>query len=465
MNTANIHVPDGWYSLVSTGHHVHAVPDPESVVAASEIGVNVCAARPGQVAVTIDLAYRPPTDHVPRGWTLAASGTFIAATLLRIETPDGVVHDEFGGLAQIILPSEITYRMFRRFRDDTGLEQHLFELTPAMMLDPQGLPARIDVPEHGELNPDDNTGWQVACPTSTPGSSVLDSGREANRAEALRALVDAGLSLTQRETPDAGPLSPIFVCLGAEFAWVKGFGDPALSKSDLAQVVLDGVEGERHQALERVADAATRASRPPVRYATEPSSVMRHWNRIAAWFETNVPNYVITGADETRIADAQRRTGVKWPSELVELFRCVDGLPREPWMALFPGYELFGLDAMLDERDMMTDIWQTGDAENDPDRVIANTAGEAAWTFVDEFIPIAGMDGYFLFVDARPGELNGCVTVFDKVNADDAGPRWFSISALLDDLATSLESGRPFDGGWRPSIVDGRLQWDIEVER
>jgi hypothetical protein len=241
VNTANIHVPDGWYSLVSTGHHVHAVPDPESVVAASEIGVNVCAARPGQVAVTIDLAYRPPTDHVPRGWTLAASGTFIAATLLRIETPDGVVHDEFGGLAQIILPSEITYRMFRRFRDDTGLEQHLFELTPAMMLDPQGRPARIDVPEHGELNPDDNTGWQVACPTSTPGSSVLDSGREANRAEALRALVDAGLSLTQRETPDAGPLSPIFVCLGAEFAWVKGFGDPALSKSDLAQVVLDGV--------------------------------------------------------------------------------------------------------------------------------------------------------------------------------------------------------------------------------
>ncbi|OZC62787.1 hypothetical protein CH267_00035 [Rhodococcus sp. 06-621-2] len=448
---------------MSTGHHVHAVPDPASVVAASDIGVNVSAARPGLVAVSIDLAYRPPNDHVPTGWTLESAGKFIAATPLRVETPDGVVHDEFADLTQIILPSEISYRMFRRFRQDTGLEQHLFELTPAMMLDAKGRPARIDVPGHAEPDPDDNTRWQVACPTSTPGSSVLVSGQETNRAEALRVLVDRGLSLLQRETPDAGPLSPIFVSLGSEFAWVKGFGDPALSKSDLAQVVLDGIEGERRQALERVADAATRASRPPVRYATEPSSVTRQWNRIAAWFETKLPKYVITGADSTRIADAQRRTRAEWPSELVELFRCVDGLPREPWMVLFPKYELFGLDAMLDEHGLMTDIWQTGDAENDPDRVISTTAGEAAWTFLDEFIPIAGMDGYFLFVDTRPGELNGCVTVFDKVNSDDAGPQWLSISALLDDLATSLETAAPFDGGWRHEIVEGHLQWDFPV--
>ena len=100
-------------------------------------------------------------------------------------------------------------------------------------------------------------------------------------------------------------------------------------------------------------------------------------------------------------------------------------------------------------------------AQNECDRVISTTAGEAAWTFVDEFIPIAGMDGYFLFVDARPGELNGCVTVFDKANSDDAGPQWLSISALLDDLATSLETGEPFDGGCRHAVVGGLLEWDI----
>lgn len=461
MNTANIAVPDGWYTLVSTGHEAHGVPSPTAVVAASTVGVNVSAARPGQVSVTIEVAYRPPTDHVPKGWTLAASGTFIAATLLRVETPDGIVHDEFPDFAQIILPSEITYRMFRRFRDDTGLEQHLFELTPAMMLDPNGRPALIEVPEHVVPDRDDIVRWEVACPTSTPGASVMINGRGADRAEALRAVVDAGLNLLHSESPDAGPLSPVFVALGGEFAWVRGFGDSALSKSDLAQVVVDGIEGERRSAVERAAAFSTRESRPPVKYSTQLSSVTQQWNRIAAWFENNVPNYVVTGADETRIAAAQRRTGVEWPGELIELFRCVDGLPREPWIALLPKYELFGLDAMLDERKLMTDIWQTADAENDPDRVISNTAGEAAWTFLDEFIPIAGMDGYFLFVDTRPGELNGCVTVFDKVDSDDAGPQWFSISALLDDLATSLETGEPFDGGWRHAIVNGRLQWDI----
>ncbi|MCZ4518033.1 SMI1/KNR4 family protein [Rhodococcus ruber] len=461
MNTANIAVPDGWYTLVSTGYEAHGVPSPTSVVAASDFGVNVSAARPGQVSVTIEVAYRPPTDHVPKGWTLEASGTFVAATLLRVETPDGIVHDEFPDFAQIILPSEMTYRMFRRFRDDTGLEQHLFELTPAMILDAKGRPARFETTQHAQPDPDDVTRWEVACPTSTPGASVMINGVGTDRAEALRAVVDNGVSLLHRESPDAGPLSPVFVALGGEFAWVRGFGDSTLSKSDLAQLVLDGIAGERRSAVERAAAFSTRASRPPVKYSTQPSSVTEQWNRVADWFDANLPNYVISGADETRIADAQRRTGVEWPSELIELFRCVDGLPRTPWMAMFPKYELFGLDAMLDDREMMTDIWQTGDAENDPDRVISTTAGEAAWTFVDEFIPIAGMDGYFLFVDTRPGELNGCVTVFDKVNSDDAGPQWLSISALLDDLATSLETGTPFDGGWNHAVVDGRLEWDI----
>jgi hypothetical protein len=47
VNTANVRVADGWYSLVSTGHHVRSVPDPAAVIAASDIGVKVSAARPG----------------------------------------------------------------------------------------------------------------------------------------------------------------------------------------------------------------------------------------------------------------------------------------------------------------------------------------------------------------------------------------------------------------------------------
>lgn len=459
MNTANIEIPEGWYTLISTGARVRAVPSPAAVVSASPNGVSVSGAAPGRVAVTIEVAYRPPTDHIPRGWSLEASGTFDAVAPLRVETPDGLVHEEFTDLAQIILPSEITYRMFRRFREDTGLEQHLFELTPAMKLDAQGRLAQIEAAEPAATDSVDAGRWHVACPTSTPGQSVATSGQEASRDEALHAIVETGLSLLRRETPDASRLSPIFVALDSEFAWVRGFGDPMASKADLTQLILDAIDGERRNAVDRAATAATRATRPPVRYPTPSSSVTQQWGRIAAWFEKTVPSYVITGADEERIAEVQNRTGVEWPDELIELFRCVDGLPREPWMALFPQYELFGLDAMLQDRAMMTEIWQRGDAENDPTRVIERTAGKAAWTFLDEFIPIAGLDGYFLVVDTRPGELNGCITVFDKVNSDDAGPQWNSISALLADLADSLETGAPFDSGWRPGIVDGRLEW------
>lgn len=460
VNTANIAVPKGWYTLVSTGERVRAVPSPVSVVSASPTGVSVSASSPGQVAVTIDMAYRPPTDHVPKGWTLEASGTFDAVAPLRVETPDGVVHEEFVDLAQIILPSKVTYRMFRRFREDTGLEQHLFELTPAMMLDEQGRPRRIVAPEETPTDTDDAVRWEVACPTSTPGRSVAIIGREATRADALRVIIDTGLDLLHRETAEAGPLSPIFVALGSEFAWVRGFGDPAASKADLTQFVLDAIEGERHAAVERAAATATRAARPPVRYSTPSSDVRQQWDRIAAWFRKTIPNFIITGADDERIAEVAQQTGVEWPSELVELFRCVDGLPREPWMALFPQHELFGLDAMLDERALMTDIWQSGDAQNDPTRVVEGTAGKAAWTFLDEFIPIAGLDGNFLFVDTRPGELYGCVTIFDKVDSDGGGPQWISISALLANLAESLETGAPFAGGWRHEIVEGRLQWE-----
>ena len=342
-----------------------------------------------------------------------ASGTFDAVTPLRVEAPDGVVHEGFDNLAQIISPSEVTYRMFRRFREDSGLEQHLFELTPAMKLAEHGRLGCSSAVEETSTDTEDTVRWEVARPTSTLGRSVGITGREASRDDALRAIIETGLHLLHQETPDAGPLSPIFVALDSEFAWVRGFGDPAASTADAAQFVLDAIEGERRTAVERAAAAATRAGRPPVRYSTPSSDVTQEWKRIAEWFRNAMPDYVIRGADGKRIPEVEQQTGVQWPSELVELFRCVDGLPREPWMSLFPQHELLGLDAMLDERALMTDIWQSGDAENDPTRVIEGAAGKAAWTFLDEFIPVAGLDGNFLFVD-----------------------------------------------GWRHEIVEGHLQWE-----
>ncbi|AOW93302.1 hypothetical protein BFN03_13330 [Rhodococcus sp. WMMA185] len=63
-----------------------------------------------------------------------------------------------------------------------------------------------------------------------------------------------------------------------------------------------------------------------------------------------------------------------------------------------------------------------------------------------------------MVVDTRPGPLHGCVTEFEKVDADDRGPRCVSISAMLADLAGSLETGVEFDE-WIPVVFDDRLEW------
>lgn len=86
-----------------------------------------------------------------------------------------------------------------------------------------------------------------------------------------------------------------------------------------------------------------------------------------------------------------------------------------------------------------------------------SSAGETAYTYLPEFIPSAGRDGNLLVVDVRPGDLHGCITESDKVDTDAAGPRWVSLSAMLTDLANSLETGASFDGRWKAAVTDGRL--------
>lgn len=44
-----------------------------------------------------------------------------------------------------------------------------------------------------------------------------------------------------------------------------------------------------------------------------------------------------------------------------------------------------------------------------------NNGRHGGFTYMPEFIPFAGLDGYLLFVDTGPGDLYGCVTEFDKV--------------------------------------------------
>ncbi|WP_238840805.1 SMI1/KNR4 family protein [Prescottella equi] len=200
-----------------------------------------------------------------------------------------------------------------------------------------------------------------------------------------------------------------------------------------------------------------------VMHATPAGSVSEQWGRIDRWLRANLPDVAFVGAASADIEAAARATGVEWPSELVELFGLVNGFAADHYVSVLPQHELFDVQRVVDERAMELEVWSEFDEEmGAPD--LESEAGDPAGTYHPAFVPFAGADGYLLVVDTRPGPLHGCITEFEKVDTDDAGPRWVSLSAMLTDLAGSLETGGKFGQGWFPSVVDGRLEWEYRPE-
>ncbi|MFD3596718.1 SMI1/KNR4 family protein [Nocardia sp. NPDC058640] len=252
------------------------------------------------------------------------------------------------------------------------------------------------------------------------------------------------------------------VQLGNEFATVRGFDDPNLSDDELSRRIEEeiGAQDERNKLLNTPAMQPARAdATAPTMSMEHLNSVTEQWARISTWLNANLPSVPLIGADPEQIDRAAEKTGTPWPEELSTLFTHINGFPHEHWLRLLPVHELFDLDRVVQEHQLELDIWREFDEETGRP---AAAAGDPAGTYLPQFLPFAGLDGNLLFVDTRPGPLHGCVTEFDKVDADDAGPRWTSLSAMLTDLAHSLETGTPFDQHWLPKVEAGELNWQFQ---
>ena len=104
--------------------------------------------------------------------------------------------------------------------------------------------------------------------------------------------------------------------------------------------------------------------------------------------------------------------------------------------------------------------------------VEAEPAGPTSGTFLEEFVPIAadGM-GDYLFIDERPGPESGCVREWDVDEGSRLPSLWPSLSAMLTDIADSLDTGEPALRGhaaragfftvsvYVPEVHDARLSW------
>ncbi|TFI44819.1 hypothetical protein E4P29_03400 [Rhodococcus sp. 1R11] len=145
------------------------------------------------------------------------------------------------------------------------------------------------------------------------------------------------------------------------------------------------------------------------------------------------------------------------PAEMEQWFLLVNSLGEHERHTLLPNLNLL-LAAQSDSfRAMFVQAW---DSASDGEAA-SRTAAVPAYGFIDDFVPLAERDAVALVVDVRQGELSGCVTVFDPVDADTNGPAFRSISALLEVLNDVLLRDSLFVGG-RPRFERGELSWDLQ---
>lgn len=199
-------------------------------------------------------------------------------------------------------------------------------------------------------------------------------------------------------------------------------------------------------------------------------AVEESWRRIVVWLNAHAPQ-TATGIRPPASAEVLRAAEAafprQWPQDLRDWYRLHDGASsRRLFTGVLPGYaELLSLERIVvasrDYEEIFNDLTeQDEDAFEDGSDADEASAGETAYRFLRSWVPIAE-DGTActMFVDCRDGEHHGCVTLFEREDADAGEPIWASVDAMLADLADALEHGRPC-AGWRPRVNDGVLEWE-----
>ncbi|WP_050768559.1 SMI1/KNR4 family protein [Rhodococcus erythropolis] len=304
------------------------------------------------------------------------------------------------------------------------------------------------------------TYWAVAQPGSVSGEVLVRDGYIVGDDAAIAQIAEAGVQLVAAAD---GSRPMIWVSLGSANVRVPGFADQTLDRAGLeAEIrrrVTEEENAQRRSAVEAMSEGSSHAR--SAMHSTPTSSVRDQWSRITEWLRVHFPATTITGADRRSVDAAMAKTGQSWPAELIELYTLVDRVSDERLLGLLHRFALLTLDDALWHWESSIQIWDESARLYGGGPVdVPAEAGFQADTFIPAFVPFAGMDGNFLCIETRHGLMHGCVTEFDKSGADEPGPRWISISALLSDLADSLTASHAFDDGWYCTTDNGALEWE-----
>ncbi|WP_414944092.1 SMI1/KNR4 family protein [Amycolatopsis sp. cmx-11-32] len=199
--------------------------------------------------------------------------------------------------------------------------------------------------------------------------------------------------------------------------------------------------GQGPAALDPVSDATTRR-------------VGAAWDRVERWLKANAPTTAASlrpPATTARITEAQRRIGVALPAELIASLRRHDGVSGiGESFALPPFHHLASTETVAREAKVLCEV------------LISNGSDDSVGSWWHgRFVPIAvngGGDG--LFLDQRTG--TGRLGEWDHEGSVDFDRLPTTLTELLEQTATALETGGAVLGGYRPVVTGNRaLDWDF----
>lgn len=187
---------------------------------------------------------------------------------------------------------------------------------------------------------------------------------------------------------------------------------------------------------------------PPEPGAAVTARVDAAWQRIEKWLAAEAPGIRTSLRPPARAADVarvQQRMSVPFPPDLVASLQRHDGVTAG-------GFTLPFMHRPMSIAEIPGD-WRTNCD------TLADTPGPDSGWWDRQLVPFAATgDGGSLVVDQRPGRHGRVGEWFHETGPTfEAWPA--SVVELLEQTATSLETGKPFADRWTPAIAGGRLEW------
>lgn len=172
-------------------------------------------------------------------------------------------------------------------------------------------------------------------------------------------------------------------------------------------------------------------------------------------------------ADGVALAAAQQELGHTWPNDLVAGLNVSDGAERAFTAAVIPPSFIPSPVARIKaDWHLLTGISRHIGDPGELAAFEAEEAGSSSPFFLRSWVPIADdTSGNLLFVDLRPGELQGSVCCWWRDDGFHQQPIWSGVASMTVEIADALESGLwvPDDTGERdmePVVRDGVLAWE-----